>query len=33
MEALGALKEPRDEARRRDLELERVMPFWGEVNV
>lgn len=33
MKALGALKEPRDEARRRDLELARVMPFWGEVNV
>jgi small subunit ribosomal protein S5 len=32
MRALGALKNPADEARRRGQDLARVMPFWGEVN-
>jgi small subunit ribosomal protein S5 len=33
MKALEGLKDPRDESRRRDLPLERVMPFWGRAHV
>ena len=33
MKALEALKDPREESRRRGLPLEAVMPFWGQAHV
>lgn len=33
MKALEALKDPREESRRRALPIERVMPFWGQAHV
>lgn len=32
MDALKEVREPREEAKRRGLPLEQVMPFWGEVD-